>query len=227
MQEMTNNQEGGFQGNPDEELNLRDMMRVALSHSKLILYTMVTVFILATLYAFFWPKTYEVTATVKVPDNSLSPQGMLKTLNPFSGSGDPIETYVEIAQSQSVAEEVAQALNLPSNPEFSKLTGQEIIENLLKHTIKVSNVKTSNVLSISAKSHDPQLATDLANTWAKVFIAVNLDLSHKGAESKRTFLEGQVKDMKQRINNPDLRLNDESKADEVIYAELLQQLEQA
>jgi capsular exopolysaccharide synthesis family protein len=229
MTEMNNNQEQGFQAQPapDEELNLRDIIRVAVSHGKLILYTIVTVLVLGLLYAFFWPKTYEVTTTVKVPDNSLTPSGMLKQLNPFSGSGDPIQTYVEICQSQSVAAKVAQALNLSSRAEYSDLTQQEILETLLKKIIKVSNVKTSNVISIKTTSRDPKLAADLSNAWAQAFISVNLDLSHKGAESKRIFLEGQVKGIKQRLNNPDLRLNDESKADEVIYAQLLQELQQA
>ncbi|HVZ80645.1 MAG TPA: polysaccharide biosynthesis tyrosine autokinase [bacterium] len=211
----------------DEELSLRDILRVTLTHSKLILWTAGIVLGLGLLYAFLWPKTYEVTTTVKVPDNSLSPQGMLKSLDPFSGSGDPIQTYVEIAQSQSVAGEVVKGLHLAEKPEYRDLTDQEVLEKLLKHVIKVSNVKTSNVLSIAAKSHDPKLAADLANAWAAAFISVNLDLSHKGAESKRIFLEGQVKEIKEKLNNPDLRLNDESKADEVIYAQLLQQLQQA
>lgn len=211
----------------DEDLNLQDLARVALSHGRVIGYVTLGCLILGLAYSFLWPKTYEVTTTVKVPDNSLSPQGMLKQLNPFSGSGDPIETYVEICQSQTVAQDVAQSLKLSAQPEYSGLTDQEVTEKLLKHQVKVSNVKTSNVLSIKAESHDPKLAADLANAWAQAFIQVNLDLSHKGAESKRVFLEGQVKEIKDRLNNPDLRLNDESKADEIIYAQLLQDLQQA
>lgn len=227
MVETNQNIETPYPSGADDELSLRDILRVALTHSKLILYTIFVVLALGVLYAFLWPKTYEVTTTVKVPDNSLSPQGMLKQLNPFSGSGDPIQTYVEICESESVADSVVKALHLTDKPEFRDLTYQEVLEKLLKHRIKVSNVKTSNVLSIAARSHDPRLAADLANAWAQSFIEVNLDLSHKGAESKRQFLEGQVKEIKQKLNNPDLRLNDESKADEVIYAQLLQELQQA
>jgi tyrosine-protein kinase Etk/Wzc len=145
----------------------------------------------------------------------------------MSGAGDPIETYVEICQSQTVASAVAKTLGLASRPEYDGLTDQEITEKLLKHLIKVTNVKTSNVLSVKATSRDPQLAADLANTWAQAFISINLDLSHKGAESKRAFLEGQAAEMKSRINQPDLHLNDEYKADQIIYAQLLQSLQQA
>ncbi|HUO57144.1 MAG TPA: polysaccharide biosynthesis tyrosine autokinase [bacterium] len=211
----------------EEELNLRDLLRVAHSHSSFITSFTLIVILLAGLYAFLWPPTYEATTTVKVPDISQTAQGMLRMLVPMSGSGDPIQTYVEICQSQTVAASVAKALKLSSLAEYSNLTDQEITEKLLKKTVKVTNVKTSNVLSITTRSHDPQLAASLANTWAQAFIAVNLDVSHKGAQSKREFLEGQAKEMKTRLNSPHLRLNDESKADEVIYAQLLQELQQA
>ncbi len=224
MNEMNDNLN---QSGQEEELNLRDMVRVALSHARFIGAVTLVFFALFGLYAFLWPKTYESTTTVKVPDMSQSAQGMLRQLVPMSGSGDPIQTYIEICQSQTVAATVSRALGLTSQSEYMGLTDQGITQKLLKGVIKVSNVKTSNVLSITARSHDPKLAANLANTWAQAFITVNLDVSHKGAQSKREFLEGQAKEMKDRLNNPELRLNDESKADELIYAQLLQSLQQA
>jgi capsular exopolysaccharide synthesis family protein len=225
----SNNQEPAAAAAPEngEDLNLHDLLRTALSHAKFIGYVTLAFIILGLAYAFFWPKTYEATTTVKVPDVSQSAQGMLRQLVPFSGSGDPIETYVQVCQSQTVAEDVAQALHLNTRPEYEGKSPQEITKTLLKSVIKVTNVKTSNVLSITARSRDPKLSADLANAWAQSFIKVNLDLSHRGAESKRVFLEDEAQQMRQRLANPDLRLNDESKADELIYAQLLQELQQA
>ncbi|HEY5037589.1 MAG TPA: polysaccharide biosynthesis tyrosine autokinase [bacterium] len=212
---------------PNDELNLHDMIRVVLSHAKFIAIVTGICLGLALAYAFLWPPTYEAVTTVKVPDNSLSPSGMLKQLSPFSGSGDPIETYVEVCKSENVAQRVASLLNLPSKSEYSGMTNREFMKKFLEGSVKVVNVSKSNLLSIRVQSRDPQLAADLANTWAKCFIEVNLDLSHRGAESKREFLEDQVKQVKQRLDDPQLRLNDESKADELIFAQLLQGLQQA
>jgi capsular exopolysaccharide synthesis family protein len=211
----------------EEDLDLKEMIRVVFSHSSLIFWMTFFVLALSGLYAFLWPKTYEAETTVKVPDISQTPQGMLRELVPMSGSGDPIETYVEVCQSQSVAWAVMKDLNLASKPDYQDLTGQEIVKSLLKGVVKVTNVKTSNLLSIAARSHDPQLAAALANTWAKEFIAVNLDLSHEGAQSKVDFLEDQARQLKTKLANPNLRLNDESKMDQVIYAQLLEELQQA
>ncbi len=216
-----------IQPNVEEDLNLHELARVAFSHRKMIAWVTGIFAVLALLYAFLWPKTYEAETTVKVPDSSQTAQGMLRQLVPMSGSGDPIETYVEICSSATVADEVSQHLGLAAKPGFANMTEQQIIGALLKGTVKIANVKTSNIISITAQSHDPKLASDLANAWAQAFIDVNLNLSHESAQSKREFLEQQAKEMKARLNNPDLQLNDESKADEVLYAQLLQDLQQA
>ncbi len=221
-----NNQPNFPQGQavPEEELNLQDLVRVALSHAGFIA-IVTSLFVGSALaYALLWPPTYEAVTTVKVPDSSQSPTGMLRELVPVSG--DPVQTYVEVARSESVARNTADILKLASRPEFAGLNSSELVEKLLK-TVSVTNVLKSNILSIKAKSGDPKLATDLANHWASSFIAVNLDLSHKGAESKREFLEEQAKQIKDRLNNPRLRLNEESKADEVMYSQLLEKLQEA
>ena len=209
-----------------DDLNPTDFVRMALSHIKLI-GTVTLFFILAALaYAFFWPRTYEAATTVKVPDSSQTAMGMLLEISPNPKSGDPLETYSEICQSQNVAGRVVLALKLAGDPEYKDLTNQELIESLSKR-VSISNVKKSNLLSIQARSHNPQLASELANAWAQAFIEVNLDLSHKGAVSKRKFLEEQVTQLKARLDNPNLRLDEESKADEVIYNVLLQKLQEA
>jgi len=213
-------------GSKKEEINLHDILRVALSHARFIGMVILSALVLSLLYAFFWPKTYQATTTVKVPDLSQSAQGMLRQLVPMSGNGDPVETYVQICKSETVVTDVAKTLHLASRPPYQDLSTQELNNTLLK-TVSIMNVLKTNIISITAKSHDPQLAAALANAWAEAFIAFNLDLSHKGAESKREFLEGQAAEMKMRITNPDQRLNDESKADELIYAQLLQELQQA
>jgi capsular polysaccharide biosynthesis protein len=97
----------------------------------------------------------------------------------------------------------------------------------LQKLVGLSNVKKSNVIANTAKSKDPQRAADIANTWAKAFIEVNLDLSHAGAKSKREFLEKQSQMMKDRLNDPSMRLNQESKPTNYLNAKLLSDLQGA
>ncbi len=222
----TNNSINPGQVSTKDDLNLHDLIRMELSHVKLIA-TVTLLFVVVTLaYVFFWPPTYEAVTTVKVPDASQTTMGMLRELSPNMGSGDPLETYVEIAQSENVARRAATSAGLASQPEYQYLTSQELITKLRKEMV-ITDVKKSNLLSIQTRSHNPQLAADLANAFAQAFIDVNLDLSHKGAASKRKFLEEQVAQIKARLNDPNLRLDQESKADEVIYNLLLQKLQEA
>jgi capsular polysaccharide biosynthesis protein len=137
-----------------------------------------------------------------------------------------VQTYVEIARSENVARNTATSLGLASRAGYTGLPPAELVEKL-RRTVTVTNVLKSNILSIKARSQDPKLAADLSNAWAASFIAVNLDLSKKGAESKRLFLEDQARQIRERLNNPRLRLNEESKADEVMYAQLLEKLQEA
>ncbi len=220
---FSNNQAHSFS---EEDLNLHDLIRIVISHARFIAYVTSICLFLTLVYAFFWPPTYEAITTVKVPDASQTTMGMLRELAPNTGSGDPLETYVEICQSENVAYRASNSLNLMNQPEYKNLTSQELI-NSLRKTVIITNVKKSNLLSIQVHSHNPQLASDLANAWAQAFIDVNLDLSHQGARSKRKFLEEQVTEVKQRLHNPDLRLDEESKADEMIYNLLLQKLQEA
>lgn len=211
---------------PDsEDLNLRELIRVAFNHSSLIGLTVGLFATLALLYAFLWPPTYEAVTTVKVPDTSHTAEGMLKELVPTS-TGDPVETYLQVCKSGRVAEVAAQSLSVTSWAEYQGLTTLQASKNLMNQ-MEVTNVLKSNILSIKARSGDPQKAAQIANAWALSFIQVNLDLSHEGAESKRAFLEEQAKTMRKQLNDPDLRLNEESKADAVIYAQLLQELQQS
>ena len=222
---INNNQDPSFQGQTqNDELNLQDIFRVAFSHLGLIASTVIFCAGLALAYALFWPPTYEAVTTIKVPDSTQSPTGMLKELVPIGS--DPVQTYVEICRSSNVAQRAVSILKLAALKENAGKSDIEIGKGLLDQ-ITVTNVLKSNIISINAKSGEPKQAAALANAWADSFIAANLDLSHKGAESKRAFLEDQAKSIRERLNNPALRLNEESKADEIMYGELLEKLQEA
>jgi capsular exopolysaccharide synthesis family protein len=223
---VANSTESFSNAHEPEDLNLGEIIRVVLTHAKLIFYVTAGFVVLALLYALFWPKTYEAITTVKVPDISQTSLGLLREIAPNTGSGDPLQTYVQIGRSQNVAGRAASILKSENYSEYNGLSPQGLVNTLLGAVV-ITDVMKSNLLSITARSNNPQLAADLANAWAQSFIDVNLDLSHKGATSKREFLESQVAQVKQRLDNPDLRLDEESKADEVTYNVLLQQLQQA
>src|ERR1019366_9740705 len=75
-----------------EEINFKDIFRTLLHHKGLILQLTLACLLAAGLYAFLWPKTYEASCTVKVPESSESTQNALRQMAFFPSMGDAVET---------------------------------------------------------------------------------------------------------------------------------------
>jgi capsular exopolysaccharide synthesis family protein len=216
-----------------EKQDLKEFLRVIFQRKKLIIQVALAVFALSALYAFFWPRTYEAIATVKVPESTASTQNAIRQLAFMPAGGDPIETYVEIAQSNTVAIYTIQKLNLLSNPEFQGLTEQKLIKKLLKKIVDILNEKESNVIAVKVDVGDPKLACDIANTWAEGFIQLNLDLNRQGANVRYQFIHNQLQEMKTKLDTDrEVKKNyldpsNEAMTDEIIYRMLLQEDQEA
>ncbi len=212
-----------------EEINLRDIFRTLLHHKGLILQCTLVCLLAAGLYAFLWPKTYEAVTTVKVPESTQSTQNAIRQMAFLPSMGDPIETYVQVAQSKTVAELTIQSLHLTAQPEFGGLSHQKLLDRLLKTDMQIGSAKSSNILTIQAHAHDPQLAVDLANNWAQNFIKVNLDLSRESALARYQFIDNQLKEMKTKLEGDKskkqnyLDPSNEAESDQLVYKMLLQQ----
>lgn len=216
---------------PVEEplLDLRKTVQVLWRRRGIIQRTTLACLLLAGLYGFLWPKTYQTVTTVKVPDSSAqSGANALQNMAFLSSAGDPIETSMQIAMADKVAAVVIQKLDLTSKPEFKKMDQSKLIW-YLQHQVKVDNVKRSNLLSIAARAKTAQASTDLANAWAQSFIEVNQDLNQESEEDRYKFLHSQLTSIRARLDADQsnkqnyLNQSNEAEADQVIYKSLLEQ----
>ncbi len=210
-------------------MDLRKLVQVLWRRRGIIQKTTLACLVMAGLYGFLWPKTYQTVTTVKVPDTSA--QANANALQPMAflpASGDPIETSMQIAMADKVAAGVIQKLNLASNPQFKKMDSSKLIW-YLQHQVKVDNVKRSNLLSIAARAKTAQESADLANAWAQSFIEVNQDLNQESEEGRYQFLHSQLNSIRAKLDadrsNKQNYLNQssEAEADELIYKSLLEQ----
>ncbi len=210
------------------EINFREIFRVLTHHQKLILGCTLFCFLAGVLYAFLFPKTYEAFTTVKVPQSTEATQNALREMAALSPMGDDLETYLQLAQSKIVAQYTVETLGLRSNPEFKDVNDQGLIYMLMGE-VRVFDNKESNILTITADTHDPQSAMDLANAWAQNFIRVNLELSRKSAQTKYQFIDDQLQDMKSKLEGDKgnkqnyLDPSNEAESDQLVYKMLLQQ----
>jgi capsular exopolysaccharide synthesis family protein len=212
-----------------DEINFKDIFRTFVHHQKLIFYCTLVCFLIGVLYAFLSPKTFEAVTTVKVPESTQATQNAIRQMAFMPSMGDPIETFVQMAKSHTVAELTIDSLQLTARHEFHGLSKEQLVNLLLKGTIQVDSTNESNIINIQAHAPDAQLAADLANAWAQNFIQMNLDLSRQSALSRYQFIDNQLKEMKAKLDEDKsnkqnyLDPSNEAESDQVVYKMLLQQ----
>lgn len=144
----------------EEEISLREIFEVL----KKRLWVIVTITVAAALFSgiisyFFIKPTYEASTTLMIgkPKQELDPNNpaqyqMVQTNRML------VPTYSEIVKSRSVAEQVINILNLNMKPDD------------FRNVINVNSVGDTELIEIKADASSPQLAVNIANTTADVFM---------------------------------------------------------
>ena len=97
----------------------------------------------------------------KIDNNSISS---------WTSDEDYYRTQYKLLESRTLLEQVYNDLNLQDYPEFANPQGWQ----KLKNNITVSPIPRSRLVSIEAKSYDPELSAEIANTLSETFIKNNL-----------------------------------------------------
>ncbi|MBH5322446.1 GumC family protein [Aurantiacibacter sediminis] len=136
---------------------------------------------------------------------------------------DPMyyQTQYELLQSQTLAERVVLELDLLNDPRFMGALeeGEEGLQAAvdpqtqlrragarLRGQIGIAPVGLSSLVSISYRSPDRTLAADVANAWAEQFIAGNLDRRFSSTNAARDYLEDQLGELRQRLEDSESQL---------------------
>lgn len=91
-------------------------------------------------------------------------------ISSWSSDEDYYRTQYKLLESRTLLEQVYNDLNLQEYPEFSNPQGWQ----KLKDKITVSPIARSRLVTIEAKSFDPELSAKIANTISETFIKNNL-----------------------------------------------------
>jgi chain length determinant protein EpsF len=112
-----------------------------------------------------------------------------------------IATQVDVIASRNVAFKVVDELKLADDPtlrsEFEKSTGgegriREWVADRLLDNLTVKPSRESSVVNISVTSSDPQAAADIANAFAKAYVATNLELKMDPALHQARWFDEQL-----------------------------------
>ena len=142
--------------NTEYEIDLKEIFHMLQKRWVLITGITVSALIISAIVSFFiLTPIYEASTTMIV--NYKQNQESVMTYNDLQTSQKLVATYTEIVKSELVSDAVINKLNLELSP-------KELIDK-----ISVSQVGQTEILKLTVKDEDPELATLIANTIAQVF----------------------------------------------------------
>ncbi len=176
---------------------------------------------------------YTSTSTVEInreQDKVTNVEG-LRTADSGGQNLEFYQTQYSLLESRSLAERVVRAQNLAAKDEFfdtfnvdpdseGLLTQKadvqsaaqrnerlKIATEILQDHISISPIRGSSLVDISFSSPSPSLSAQIANAWVEQFIASNLDRRFNSTADARRFLEEQLADLKQKLEDSERNLS--------------------
>lgn len=139
----------------EDEIDLREYVRVLLQHWKLIVTLTVLAAVLAGGVSFLMPPTYEATALVSVTQPSYS----LRLEGVSQGALLPLKAYPDLALSDDVVADVFGQIKATLPPQIDTLFE-------FKERLKATAAADPTLLRLAVRDADPIRAAQIANLWA-------------------------------------------------------------
>lgn len=208
-------------------------LRIASKYRWLIAGVVLTCLILAAVLTFLMTPIYRATASIQIDRETIN---IVKVdgIQPDESSSANMEffqTQYELLASRSLAERVVTTLGLANDPAFTTkkvsafsslkdlVSGsapepaeksqeeklRDVVDKLAK-SLTVSPVRGSRIVKVSIDNTDPVQAQRIANGYAEVFIADNLDRRFDATSYARKFLEERLQQLKARLEESEKQL---------------------
>ncbi|MBE7705531.1 MAG: hypothetical protein E7Z90_06980 [Cyanobacteria bacterium SIG29] len=204
----------------DEELTI-DLKKIALAiwnNKFLIIKVFVVVFCLMILSTFVLPKKYKVESDLYINKSNNS---HMAEINPYfisevgvgsgmaamlAGGGGALTNELEIMQSPLVIEKVIKENDLRFKKVFGIIptikTGKYLtVEAFLKKGPKFENKKGTNVVSITYKSKDRELAYNVVNSIINNYIDLHKQINSEKSKLDKSVIEKEYQSVKQGLDS--------------------------
>jgi capsular exopolysaccharide synthesis family protein len=184
---------------PAGDLNLATIWRIIAEWRWLILGAVAVALAGAVVITFLTTPLYRATASLEINPPTVRILDESKGGMQGGGGGDRefLATQYGLLASRSLAQRVAQELNLPGNENFVGAGGDrgsrlKSATGKLMAGFEVAPVAGSRLVKISYTSENPALAAQIANSYADNFINANLERRYEASSYARQFLERQI-----------------------------------
>lgn len=126
-----------------------------------------------------------------------------------------LQTQVDRARSRTIAEAVANKLQLAKSPvslralgvqESSQNEAQREVIGKLQESVEVAIGLNTRVAQISFGSGDPNVSARIANAFAQSLVAANLEQKIRTSARAKQYLLGQLSDAKQRLEGSERKM---------------------
>jgi uncharacterized protein involved in exopolysaccharide biosynthesis len=150
-----------------------------------------------------------------------------------ASTGDEFfQTQYGLLKSESLAERVVDSLRLDLDDNFLRTMGVPLDKKKLtpaarrkaaigqlKKNLGVAPTRGSRLVKVTFDSPKPNISARIANAFADSFITSNLDRRYDSSSYARTFLEGRLKQVKQRLEDSERQLVAYAGQQEIINVE--------
>ncbi len=214
----------GYEGS-EPSFDIREIITIVRANLQVIIIIIAAALALAVIVTLLQTPRYTATTTLQINDQSAQVLGKEDDTqqDPVVASSDTdrfLQTQVEILKSRALAERVAQKLRLFGNAKFygamavpepnGSASRQEIQDLTIRTLDKARSVdlpRNSRLATVSFESTQPDLAAQLANTFASEFIQANLQRRYDSSTYARDFISGQLAEARVKLEKSERDLN--------------------
>ncbi|MEA3002005.1 MAG: polysaccharide biosynthesis transport protein [Sphingomonadales bacterium] len=203
------------------DLNLATLWRVVSEWRWLILGAVAVGLAGAIVITFLTTPLYRAEVMLEINPPTVQAVDESKVTKQAATERDYLATVVGLLQSRSLAERVAQDLNLASNPSFvpmqaSRDTRMKVATGRLMGGFVAKPVEGSRLVRMSYVSSSPTLAAQVTNSFADNFINSALERRYEASSYARHFLEKQIAKVKGDLENSERQLVQYAQAQSII-----------
>jgi uncharacterized protein involved in exopolysaccharide biosynthesis len=204
----------------------RDFLAIGFRQRRMIINTFLGIFSVAVVIAFLLPKKFEAQMKILVrherAEQVVSPERDSTVQYPTQVSEEELQSEAELIRSRDLLGKVVTACDLQASmgSSFWGKQGdgedQKIARAVLKleKDLTVQPIKLTNLISVTYKSKDPQLAAKVLNSLASLYLEKHLAM-HR-APGQFEFFHQQAEDYRKALANAEEKLTSFSQEQGVV-----------
>jgi capsular exopolysaccharide synthesis family protein len=205
-------------------LDLPALLRIVRSWRWFILAAMATGLTLAIIYTLLTTPMYRADVTIQVNPPTvqiLDDNTGQRSEGSLTSNSDDVATQIGLLRSSSLAERVAQDLNLGNNPAFVPQDGDpqarlKAASHKVFESLTVRPPEDGQLINFTFVSRSPALAAAVANGIADAFIQSNIERRFESSAYARNFLERQIRKTRGDLENSERSLVAYAQAEGII-----------